>query len=326
MATANPTLVVGSHFSTNTAVNVLLGNGNGEHSRPATHSRPESAPSSITVADLNGDGKADLAVGNSNATTISVLIGNGNGNRLLPSKRQDFHRSPQHITAADLDGDAVPDLIALPLNFNSVGVLLNRSVLPTVLSINRTSPAGNVVSGTSATFTVTFNKPVTGVIGGDFPVLTTGGVSFTGTTFTPVSGTVYTMTANGISGTGTLGLALGDNGTIRDLAGQPLAGGVPSFSSQQTFALTYPTSVVTADVSGDGKADVVATRTAAGGVGSVGVLLGNGNGTLQPARTFAAGVRLTGSPWPTSMEMGSPTWSWRTTETISMHIRERPAP
>ena len=56
---------------------------------------------------------------------------------------------------------------------------------------------------------------------------------------TPVSGAVYTVTVTGITGVGSLGLNLVDNGSIHNLAGNPLtnpnaAGRVPA--SQQTFA------------------------------------------------------------------------------------------
>ena len=281
-----PDLVVGSHLSTTTAIDVLLGNGNGTFQAPQTFATGHS-PSSIVVSDLNGDGKPDLAVGNYTSDTVGVLLGNGNGT-FLHQQTFAFVSNPGHVIAADLDGDGIPDLIADQFNTNSVGVLLNRSVPPRVLSINRTSPAGSTVSGASATFTVTFNKTVTGVVAGDFSVGTTGGVSFTGTNLTPVSGTVYTFTVNGISGTGTLGLNLVDNGTIFDLAGQPLAGGVPTFSSRQTFAIgPNSNAVVTGDLNGDGRADVAVTQL----FGPVEVLLGNGNGTLQAARTFSAGLR-----------------------------------
>ncbi len=36
-------------------------------------------PNSVTSADFNGDGKADLAVANSSNGTVSVLLNNGNG-------------------------------------------------------------------------------------------------------------------------------------------------------------------------------------------------------------------------------------------------------
>jgi len=279
-----PDLVVGG--TTVRMVDVLLGNGNGTFQSFQSLATGQDS-FSIAVADLNSDGKPDLAVGNYADRTISVLLGNGNGT-FLPQQTTAFASSPRTVTAVDLNGDGVPDLVAVQENVNSIGVLLNRSIPPQVLSINRTSPAGSTVSGTSATFTATFNKTVTGVVAGDFSVVTTGGVTFSGTVLTPVSGTVYTFTVNGISGTGTLGLNLVDNGTIRDLAGQPLAGGVPTFSSRQTFAIgPNSNAVVTGDLNGDGRADVAVSQL----FGPVEVLLSNGNGTLQAARTFSAGLR-----------------------------------
>src|SRR5215468_10469866 len=38
-----------------------------------------SVPVGAAVGDFNGDGKADLAVVNSNSNTLSVLLGNGDG-------------------------------------------------------------------------------------------------------------------------------------------------------------------------------------------------------------------------------------------------------
>ena len=41
-------------------------------------------PASLAVADLNGDGKLDLVVGNRNASTVNVLLGDGNGTFRAP--------------------------------------------------------------------------------------------------------------------------------------------------------------------------------------------------------------------------------------------------
>ena len=58
---------------------------------------------------------------------------------------------------------------------------------------------------------------------------------------TPVSGSVYTVTVSGITGNGTLGLNLVDNGSIRDLAGNPLTqqNAPAAFQAQQTFATRH---------------------------------------------------------------------------------------
>jgi Bacterial Ig-like domain (group 3)/FG-GAP-like repeat/FG-GAP repeat len=53
----------------------------------------------------------------------------------------------------------------------------------------------------------------------------------------------------------------------------------------------FPVSIVIADVNGDHKPDVVVAN---GGSGTVGVLLGNGDGTFQPAVTYGSGGAIVG--------------------------------
>jgi hypothetical protein len=66
-----------------------------------------------------------------------------------------------------------------------------------------------------------------------------------------------------------------------------LSTAIVAFGAQQTFAAgAGPYSVATADVNGDGKADVVVTNEYDG---NVSVLLGNGNGRFAAAQNFAAG-------------------------------------
>ena len=161
---------------------------------------------------------------------------------------------------------------------------------PSVVSINRNSPPGPVTNASTVSFTVTFSEPVTGVNGTDFQVATTGTVGTTLTQVTPVSSSVYTVTISGITGIGTLGLNLVDNGSITDLAGNPLTeqNGLATFQAQQTFAAaSEPIAVAVGDLTGDGKPDIAVADL---GSETVGVLLGNGNGTFQAQQTFAAGI------------------------------------
>ena len=172
---------------------------------------------------------------------------------------------------------------------------LLSGISPFVQSINRMTPAGTVDNGPSVSYAVVFNEAVTGVVSTDFQVVTTGTVASTQLQVTPVSASVYTVTVSGITGNGSLGLNLVDNRSIHDLAGDLLVPPlVPSFHNQQFYSVgqtlgdgSSPTDVVTADVNGDGKLDLITANNANNN--TVSVLLGNGNGTFQSQAIFATG-------------------------------------
>ena len=109
---------------------------------------------------------------------------------------------------------------------------------PYVESINRTSPAAADTNASSVTYTVTFNEVVTGVAASDFQLALGGTATGTVSQVTPVSGAVYAVTVSGISGNGTLGLNLVDNGGIHDLAGHLLnqQSPVAAFQAEQNLA------------------------------------------------------------------------------------------
>ncbi len=180
---------------------------------------------------------------------------------------------------------------------------------PVVQSINRSVPSGSIANGAGVAYTVTFSEPVTGVDAADFQLARTGTVTATLGQVTPVSASVYTVTVSAISGSGTLGLNLVDNGSIKDLAGNGLAApnAAASFQHFTTFAAgSGPYAVVTADVNGDGKPDLIVANSNGQ---NVGVLLGNGNGTFQSQRTFSAGPSAILLRWRTSPATARPIWS-----------------
>ena len=73
-----------------------------------------------------------------------------------------------------------------------------------------------------------------------------------------------------------------------------------SFSPATSFPVgTNPEAVVTADLNNDGHLDLATSNyDQASGDGTVSVLLGNGDGSFQPARTSATG------PYPFSLAAG----------------------
>jgi FG-GAP-like repeat len=65
---------------------------------------------SVAVADVNGDGKPDLAVTNYNSGTVGVLLGNGDGT-FQPTVTYNAGGNPSAIAMADVNGDGKPDLV-----------------------------------------------------------------------------------------------------------------------------------------------------------------------------------------------------------------------
>ena len=89
---------------------VLLGNGNGTFATPALYSGGAFDSSWVEIADLTGDGKADLAALSRSSYVVSILTGNGFGNF---AKLQSYSTSVRPLTAAvgDFDFDGRADLV-----------------------------------------------------------------------------------------------------------------------------------------------------------------------------------------------------------------------
>lgn len=94
-----------------------------------------SQPWSVAAGDLNGDGKADLAVANSAGNFVSVFrnTSSGAGNINFAAK-VDFATGvrPQSVSIADFDGDGKPDLALANLNSNTISVFRNTSSLGSI--------------------------------------------------------------------------------------------------------------------------------------------------------------------------------------------------
>ncbi len=84
----------------------------------------ELVPTSVTAAELNGDGHLDLAVTNSESNTVSVLFNSGDGTfggvGTFPTGS-----GPFALAAGDFDGDGDNDLAVVLKDVNLVSVHLN---------------------------------------------------------------------------------------------------------------------------------------------------------------------------------------------------------
>lgn len=280
-------LVVGNYAGG--TVSVALGNGNGTFKAQHTFDAG-TTPRSVVTADFNGDGKPDVVVADYYVGTASVLVGVGDGT--LEARRSFAVGSqPWSVAAADVNRDGRPDVVVANRASNTVSVLPGAQP-PNVLSINRANPAGPGTVDGSVNYLVTFSGPVTGVDYSDFALAKTGTVNATNFFIVAGGPTAYVVTVYNITGTGTLGLNLVADGSIQDAAGLAVESGVDSLQTQQTSAVGQnPTSMASSDLNGDGKSDlIVVNKGVAAAPGTVGTLLGNGNGTFQSQQTFVTGT------------------------------------
>lgn len=176
--------------------------------------------SNVTSADFQTTTTGTLTVG-----TPVLVTGSGAAYNVTV---QEIHGSGD-LRLDLIDTDSIIDDLAVPLggpgqgNGNFLGQTYTvDQTTPFVMSIKGANTNGTNFSGTTVLYTVTFSEPVTGVDPTDFSRVLTGNL----TTTTPLqvsgSGAVYTVTIDGLSGDGTLGLNLIDDSSIHDLAGNQL--------------------------------------------------------------------------------------------------------
>ena len=116
-------------------VSVLFSNG---AVAPATQFQPQlqvalpgkHEPTSIIIADFNGDGLADLGLGNNVGTNFTILIGGNLGKFSQPFEFAlgKFRGTPRTggIAFADFNNDSLLDIIATGRNSADTRVLLRK--------------------------------------------------------------------------------------------------------------------------------------------------------------------------------------------------------
>lgn len=149
-------LAVGTRYSDRgrqqTKLMIMLGNGAGGFRRaPGSPMAVPGIPLSVAVADLNADGRLDVAVANSDAGSVTVLLGDGAG-RFRPATDSPFPvPSPTELAAADLNGDGRLDFaVASPDGFR---ILFRTPSTPAIVRGRALSRRPDVVFSTRGLIT-----------------------------------------------------------------------------------------------------------------------------------------------------------------------------
>jgi hypothetical protein len=251
-------------------IGVLLGNGDGTFQTAVTYASGGYDVRSVTVADINGDGKPDLVVPNYGGTdrstdqgTVGVLFGNGDGTFQTAVVYASGGYNPYSVETADVNGDGKPDLVVA----NACG---NDQ------SCNADGTVGVLLGNGDGTFQSVVTYDSGGI---DALSVTLGDVNADGKPDIIVANQWQCVSCGK---PGSVGVLLGNgDGTFQTVA---------TYGSGGYNAAA----VAVQDVNGDGKPDILVVNFCGADYscqpgGSVGVLLGDGDGTFQMALTYSSG-------------------------------------
>lgn len=110
-------------------VAVLLGRADGTFGNPSyfPSGSAGSSPTSIAVADLDGDGYADVVVANNRSSDVSVLRGDGAGG-LVPARTFMADQEPLAVSVANFPNDGLPSVVVSNRGSQGPNVAVLRSM------------------------------------------------------------------------------------------------------------------------------------------------------------------------------------------------------
>jgi hypothetical protein len=268
---------------------VYLGLGDGTFQPPVAIPVGES-PLYVTTGDLLGNGIQDIITANLGSNDVSILMGNGDGT-FQPAIEVPAGLGPSGLTVGDFYGDGHLDLAVADMVGSDVQIVRNNG--DGTFTQGPTIPIdGNPFSVTAGDFygNGQLDLAAVGFYGGNLTILQDEGDA----NFMPLqelsAGAIDTaVMAADFNATGPPELAVASAGddTVRlfqDQGGQF----VPSVVLR---APTTPFQLAAADLTGDGRLDLIASSY---GAGDISIFTGNGDGTFQPAHNIPVGASTTG--------------------------------
>jgi hypothetical protein len=282
------------------AITVLLGQGDGTFG-PGINYSVGAAPGSVVAADFNNDGKPDIAVANQDGSDVSVLLNNDNG-IFGAQVRYATGAAPRSLWLGDFNGDGKTDLLVLNAGDGTITLLFGRgdgtfraAATPLVLPVAVAIAVADFNHDGKADIAYISGADWNGVGVGVW--LGNGDGTFQQSAYSNF-GRPQEIALGDLNADGNMDIAVtnytspGYPGSISVLLGK----GDGTFQRHVDYATkvnSQATSILCADVNGDGKFDVVANVIGIIDTTTT-VWLANSDGTLQAPTSLITATNLRG--------------------------------
>ena len=263
---------------------------------PQTTFAVGTAPYSVRVSDVNGDGNADVVTANINSNNVSVLLGDGRGS-FAPQTTFAVGTAPFSVSIGDFNSDGNADVVTANWVSNNVSVLLGDGrgglAAQTTFAVGTDSTPFSVsvsdVNGDGNADVVTANRGSNNVS----VLLGDGRGSLAAQTTFAVGSIPVSVSVADVNGDGNADVvtASDSSNNVSVLLGDGRGG----LATQTTFAVgDIPKSMSVGDFNGDGKPDLVTSNQNGN---NVSVLLNTTEGTfVAPSKPDVKPVEVQHSP------------------------------
>lgn len=316
-ADGKPEIVTTNEAANDNTLSIFVNNADGTFQRGvyydsvssgdanSTGSNP--APWAVSIADVNGDGKADLVVTNYNSSDITILLGKGDGTVSVPTTGYATGGGAQtRAVVADFNGDGYPDIVVTDEEF-SFAFLQAQGDGTFGAALNYYEPIGDQALGYNNYGMASADLNGDGVL--DFVI---GGCSTNGGVTVFLSrgdgslqpGVIYGGSAGlgpclefvavaDFNKDGKLDIAATSSGSNNVVILTGKGDGTFTVGAPLTTGGSEPYDLVAADFNSDGYPDLAVINFNAGSGSNIGVLLNDKSGNFQAAVSYP----LSNSAW-----------------------------
>ncbi|CAM4908130.1 unnamed protein product [Rotaria socialis] len=251
----------------------------------------DSDPRAVALGDVNNDHLLDIVAANSGTDTIGVFLSLSNSNFTDQQAYPTGHGShPTSLVLTDFNNDTYLDVAVANYGTNNIGIFLGNKTggyaQQKNYALNASRPvfivAGDfnhdnlvdIIVASNGTYCIDI------FLGNGDGTLRYYRAYSTGYDSSPVA-----MVVGDFNQDNSLDIAVANSGT--DNVGIFLGIGDGTFTKQYTYSTSLnsnPSSIITGDLDNDNHLDLLVTNS---GTGSIGIFLGNGNGTFSQQTTFS---------------------------------------